>query len=125
MRHARRTLLRLSLSLAVAGASTAAVAGCHSARRAEQISPNAAATLQVQNNGFADMTIYVLRGSQRIRLGLSTGNSTQLFRIPADVITGAGTLRFLADPVGGRRAPVSDEISVRPGDTVTLMIPPS
>jgi hypothetical protein len=32
-------------------------------------------------------------------------------------------LRFLADPIGGNRAPVSDEIAVEPGDEVTLTIP--
>ena len=81
--------------------------------------------LRVENQGFSDMTIYVLQGGQRIRLGLAVGNSTSVFRIP-DYLLGAGNaLRFLADPVGSRRTPVSDEISVHPGDQVTLTIPPS
>lgn len=125
MRYATRALLRFALPLVVAGVAAGAMGGCRTAPR-EQVAPGTAATLQVQNQGFADMTIYVLRdGIQRVRLGLSTGNTTQLFTIPADIIAGAGTLRFIADPVGGRRAPISDEISVRPGDKVTLIIPPS
>jgi hypothetical protein len=124
MRYATRALLRFALPIAAAGAVAGSAAGCHPAPR-ERIAPGTAATLQVQNQGFADMTIYVLRDNvQRVRIGLSTGNTTQLFKIPADLIAGAGTLRFIADPVGGRRAPVSDEITVRPGDTVTLIIPP-
>jgi hypothetical protein len=82
-------------------------------------------TLRVENQGFPDMTIYVLQGGQRIRLGLATGNSTTVFTIPDYVLGAANTLRFLADPVGSTRTPVSDEISVHPGDQVTLTIPPS
>jgi len=33
-------------------------------------------------------------------------------------------LRFLADPIGGSRTPISEEIVVRNGDVVQLMIPP-
>jgi hypothetical protein len=33
-------------------------------------------------------------------------------------------LRFIADPIGGNRASVSQEITVVPGDTVVLTIPP-
>lgn len=71
------------------------------------------------------MVVYAVNGTQRIRLGLATGNSTKSFPIPAYLIRGAGTLRFLADPVGGTRAPVSEEVTVQPGDIVTLTIPPS
>ena len=70
------------------------------------------------------MVIYVLNGSQRVRLGLANGSSTRSFTIPKYLLIGAGPIRFLADPVGGSRTPVSEEISVQPGDTVTLTIPP-
>lgn len=86
--------------------------------------PSEAATVEVENRGFADMVIYAVRGSQRIRLGLATGHSTKRFTIPAFLVGGAGPLRFLADPVGGNRMPVSEEMTVQPGDQVTLTIPP-
>lgn len=81
--------------------------------------------LQVENQGFSDMIIYAVSGAQRVRLGLATGNSTKSFTIPNYLIRGAGPLRFLADPVGGNRTPVSEEITVQPGDIVSLTIPPS
>ena len=81
--------------------------------------------LRVENQGFSDMVIYAVTGTQRVRLGLVTGNSTQSFTIPNYLIRGAGPIRFLADPVGGERTPVSEEISVQPGDVVGLTIPPS
>jgi hypothetical protein len=88
--------------------------------------PYSSALLQVENQGFTDMVIYVVSGGgQRIRLGLVTGNSTQSFTIPSHLVRGAGQIRFLADPIGGNHAPVSEEMTVQPGDTVGLTIPPS
>jgi hypothetical protein len=86
--------------------------------------PSTAAMLQVENRGFADMVIYAVRGAQRVRLGLANGNSTKAFTIPTTLIRGSGPLRFLADPIGGRRSPISEEMLVHPGDIVTLTIPP-
>jgi hypothetical protein len=70
------------------------------------------------------MVIYAISGAQRYRLGLATGNSTKSFTIPIGLLRGAGPLRFLADPIGGRRTPISEDIVVQPGDVVSLTIPP-
>ena len=80
--------------------------------------------LEVDNRGFVDMTIYVVRNSQRIRLGSATGNQKTQLVIPANVVTGISTLRFIADPIGSNRNSVSEEISVVPGDRIGLLIPP-
>jgi hypothetical protein len=85
-------------------------------------------TLNVENQGFLDMDVYVTRSpvGQRIRLGTATANSTTKMKIPADVLLGASTsLRFIADPIGGTRRSVSSEILVNRGDEVTLQIPAS
>ncbi|HEX2249499.1 MAG TPA: hypothetical protein VHH32_04075 [Gemmatimonadales bacterium] len=87
-------------------------------------SPTSSAMLQVENRGFADMVVYAISGAQRIRLGIATGNSTRAFTIPNILLRGAAPLRFLADPIGGSRSPVSEEMAVQPGDIVTLTIPP-
>jgi hypothetical protein len=87
--------------------------------------PESSALLRVENQGFSDMVIYAVTGAQRVRLGMATGNSTQSFTIPNYLIRGSGPIRFLADPVGGERTPVSEEITVQPGDVVGLTIPPS
>jgi hypothetical protein len=86
--------------------------------------PDAVAQLQVDNQGFSDMVIYAVSGGQRVRLGLATGHSTRMFTLPRYLVRGSGTLRFLADPVGGTRTPVSEEMTVQPGDLVTITIPP-
>jgi hypothetical protein len=86
--------------------------------------PESPATLQVENQGFADMVIYALNGAQRVRLGMATGNTTKSFTLPSYLIRVGGPLRFLADPIGGNRSPVSEEMTVEPGEIVTLTIPP-
>jgi hypothetical protein len=100
------------------------VLACGGRARDGNPDPQSAAMLQVRNQGFTDMVIYAVRGDQRIRLGLATGNSTRSFTIPNYLLRGASPLRFLADPIGGNRAPVTEEFSVQPGDLVTITIPP-
>lgn len=84
----------------------------------------AAATLKVDNQRFLDMTIYVIEGSLRQRLGIAAGNSTTSFTIPSRLTRGPTLVRFLADPIGGRALPVTEDITVEPGDEVTMRIPP-
>ena len=60
-----------------------------------------------------------------MRRGIATGNTTSRFTIPARLIFGTQTLQFQADPIGARRSPISEEISVTEGDEVVLVIPPS
>ncbi len=86
--------------------------------------PSGPTVLQVDNQGFLDMNVFAVRSSQRVRLGTASGNSKSNFTIPKSLVSGLTPLRFVADPIGGRRASVSEEITVAPGDTVTLMIPP-
>lgn len=81
--------------------------------------------VSVDNRGFLDMTIYVIDGSQRVRLGVANGNRVTDLTVPQYLVRGMAHLQFLCDPIGGNRAPVSDEITVEPGDQVTLVIPAS
>jgi hypothetical protein len=80
--------------------------------------------VQVDNQGFLDMTVYASRSGQRQRLGIAPGNSKSNLQVPQILISGLTPLRFIADPIGGNRASVSQEITVVPGDTVVLTIPP-
>jgi hypothetical protein len=89
---------------------------------AEPVGPT---RLRVENQAFLDMTIYVYRSSQRIRLGQAGGNSVTRLTIPANIVLGSIALRFQADPIGSSRASISQEITVSPGDEVILTIPPN
>jgi hypothetical protein len=91
----------------------------------EGVEPQPPTRLRVDNQAFLDMTIYVYRNSQRVRLGTATGNSVTRLTIPPNMIFGATPLRFQADPIGANRSPISSEITVTPGDEVVLTIPPN
>ena len=94
------------------------------ARTAQQ-SNQLATVLRVENQGVLDMTVYVMRGAERVRLGIAGGFKTTDLPIPSDMVFGASTLRFVGDPIGSNRNSVSDEITVSPGDTVTWTIRPN
>jgi hypothetical protein len=86
--------------------------------------PRAETMLRVENQDFLDMNVYVVRSGQRIRLGSAPGLSTRVLSIPASLVGGGAELRFLVDPVGSNRTPISQEIFVQPGDVIDLIIPP-
>ncbi len=101
------------------------VAACNAfSRGSGSFDQNQPTVLQVNNQGFLDMTVYAARSAQRVRLGIATGNSGTNFTVPSSLVSGLTPLQFIADPIGGSRASVSQEIMVAPGDTVVLTIPP-
>lgn len=110
----------ISLALLMLGLAACAFLSRNSAN-SDQTQP---AVLQVDNRGFLDMDVFAARSAQRVRLGTSGGSSKTYFNIPTYLVSGVTTLRFIADPIGGTRASVSQEITVAPGDTVVLTIPP-
>ena len=112
---------RRSFLIAMLGLAAAA---CGGSKQSSAPIPQPRTTVRVENQGFSDMTVYAIRSGQRVRLGNAPGNSTTTFTIPANLIFGATPLRFLADPIGSNRTPVSDEITVQPGDQVRLVLPP-
>lgn len=115
-----RTLLLLLL-LGLSACATGARRG-----GGAQIVDEQPTTVRVENQNWLDMNIFVLRGpggGTRVRLGTVPGASTRVFTIPRSLVFGATTLRFLADPVGSQRTPISNEITVREGDELRLTIP--
>jgi hypothetical protein len=104
------------------------LAACGSGRQSDDDSAapeRHTATVEVENRAFPDMTVYVIEGVQRQRLGVAPGNTTTALTIPERLIGRGAPLRFYCDPIGGRGLPVTEQISVEPGDTVQLTIPPS
>lgn len=102
------------------------LAGCGAAG-GDDLSPDPRVTdrtvVDVDNQGFLDMTVYAVDGIQRVRLGVAQGHTVTPLTIPTHMIQGTAALRFYGDPVGANNTPVSDEIVVYPGDQMTLIIP--
>lgn len=99
---------------------------CHSGKPGEKPEPNPPTHLTVINQGFLDMDVFALpQDGSRVRIGTSTGNSTQHFTIPDFLVRTPIEMRFLMIPIGGNYAPRSQAIQVQPGDEVELTIPPA
>ena len=110
---------RVFLPLLVA----ALVSACAAIRKSSPPDPEPT-TLSVDNRAFLDMNIYAVDGSRRQKLGFAGGNRVTKLIIPRSIIGNGRSIQFFADPVGGRRTGMSQEIYVTHGDNVTLMIPP-
>jgi hypothetical protein len=109
--------LVLALVVASLGCSTG-----HGARAAND--GPVRTTIDVQNEDFNDMTVYVLANGARTRLGIAPGNKTTVLTIPAYLLDGVPLMRFVAEPIGGNRTPVSEEVDVNPGDQLVMIIQP-
>jgi hypothetical protein len=98
------------------------VAACASSGGRTSSTPST--VVQVDNQGLADMNIYIYNAGQRYRIGFAGGLRRTNLDVAASLIPGTGEIQLLADPIGSNRASVSNRIFVSPGDTVTMIIPP-
>ncbi len=106
---------------------TGASTGCvHNTSRDPNAEADAAGptTVRVQNQGFQDVVIYVVKSGLRSRLGMVTASSSAVLTIPKTLVQPLTPLQFIASPIAGTRSPISQEITVSPGDEVGLIIPP-
>ena len=116
-RRAAARYLVLALGLAALGCGSG-----HAARN-ENDGP-VRTTIEVQNEDFNDMAVFVLVNGARTRLGIASGNKSTVLTIPDYLLNGVTFLRFVASPIGGNRSPVSEEVDVTPGDQLAMVIRP-
>lgn len=102
----------------------AVLAGCATAGgglpdAAEETGP---ASVEVKNQNWQDMHIYVMAAGQRWSLGLVTSQSTRTYELPDGVFATGRRVIFLADPVGSVLAFHSDPLHLERGDRVEWML---
>ncbi len=117
-RIARPTTIAWTLAFVCCLALTAGCAPGVSTRSAPSRAP---AILSVENDAFNDLEVFVTMDGSRQRLGLAPGMRTTNFTIPRSFV-GGSTVRFLAHEIAGSRPEVSQQTSVAPGDTVSMII---
>lgn len=112
----RPSALTLLATLAVA---TAPACARHSraGNRAAPVSQEPV-SLEVQNNHWLDVVLYVVHDGQRTRLGTATAARTTTFRLPSKLLGQLGEIRLIADPVGERGVLSSEAVVVKPGTRV-------
>ena len=106
---------------ALAGLLLLALAGAcrpKGAAPSAQPDPDATVLVQVDNHYMGDVVIYLVRGSQRQRLGMVTALSTAELSFPWRRLTGSSSYRLLAYPIAGVSAYASDPLLVQPGQWI-------
>ena len=74
--------------------------------------------LEVENHGWSDIVIYLVRGTAVERLGMVGALNTETFVFPYRRL-GVGTdVRLRAYPIGGPRAFTSESVLVQPGQWI-------
>lgn len=53
--------------------------------------------LRVINNYYLDVTVYLVRGAERVRVGMVTGNTRQDFVLPGRLLGTGGQISLLGD----------------------------
>ena len=110
MWHLRAGLIALLGLSTACGASRSTVAS-----RPEPLSSEI--PVQIDNQNFSDMEIYVVRNGQRLLIGQAGGltKTTLTIRNPA---RGDGRVRLLAEPIGGARPIATPTLVPPPGQSI-------
>ena len=79
---------------------------------------NTPVPVEIESHFMGDVTIYLVRGSMRQRLGMVTGLGTAEFTCPWRWLSQSGTSRLMAYPIAGARAQLSEPLIVQPGQWI-------
>jgi hypothetical protein len=115
-------------SLAIAAAVVAAVGstGCASGAGGMFLDDEPATrehtTLTVDNNNWAQVTIYVVRSGMRTRLGQVGAMKSETFRLHPTLVSGTGEMHIVARPLASRHAFTSQRVIVSPGQRIELRL---
>jgi hypothetical protein len=83
---------------------------------------NGGTTLVVRNDNWNDVTIYLVRGSMRTRIGSVIAMGQAEFKIPAAYVVGVSDVTLQAAPTGSNESYISPSIMVFPGAQLTLTV---
>jgi hypothetical protein len=96
------------------------LSGCASHHRTTQTTPatiNTPVDLEVENHNWSDIVIYLVRGTQRQRLGMVNALGNSVFTFPYRRLGTGGDARFSAHVIGGGGY-TSETVLVQPGQSL-------
>jgi hypothetical protein len=103
--------------------------GCATAANSEWMSNeaplapyNRQTTVVVENYNWADMVLYAVRQSTRIRLGMVSSMNSRRFDVPSGVNVGSGPIELLAEAIGSADRYLTGPMTVNEGQRVQLRI---
>jgi len=117
------TVLRTMLLVIVVASGTSCSAN-KGAVEQDAFAPIAAApvTLSVTNHNWLDVVVYVVSGTERIRLFTVTAAGAGEMPIPPRALQHNGEIRLLVHAVGNPSTFTSESIVAKPGSTVEWTI---
>jgi len=112
---------RVLIGLLAASATLSAATACSRPNEAAgELSPATSIGLDVTNQNFLDMDVYVVSEGLATRLGTVSGNGSRHFMLNPSVAS--QDLRIVATPIGGNGRASSGTIAVGPGQTIDFKI---
>jgi len=122
--------LRAFGTLIVAAGLAAAVpaqASSQSAAQAPQARSGAkarapSAVLEVQNNNWLDVHLYMVRDGMLTSVGFMNGPGKAEFDLPSPATVAGADVQLLVLPIGGTTSYLSPTLVISPGDVVDLSI---
>ncbi len=79
----------------------------------------------VMNTGWEDQVVYSYYLGHKYRLGIVTGLTTDVLRVPRGSIQVGNTLQLLVHPIGGSEDLLSDMVTLNEGQHPELTINPA
>lgn len=79
---------------------------------------DAEVALEVENHGWSDIVIYLVRGNATDRLGMVGSLNTKTFVFPFRKLGVGSDVRLRAYPIGGPRSFTSENLLVQPGQWI-------
>lgn len=79
--------------------------------------------MEVVNQNFHDMVIYVETPNQRLRVASVVGGGRETARVQPALFL-SGPIRMVAEPVGPRQVYRSEPVNVSPGDRILFTVGP-
>lgn len=114
---------RLRVLTAIAAFGLTTLAACHQGHSvgaaAVESGYNGSITVRVVNHAWLDITIYLLQGTHRERIGVATASSTSTFQVALRQLSAGAEYRLYGDPVGSRQTVRSEPLHAQDGDVVT------
>lgn len=100
-----------------------ALGGCTSSKSMRGTRPAPiSSVIRVANNNWSDVTVYVLRAGNRVRLGTVTSMGASVFRMPDTLLRSSGSVQLVVDPIGSRHVFVTPSIQFFPGQEIEFQV---
>jgi hypothetical protein len=118
--------MRVNRLFVLAGIGIAAVTGCSRNTVDTNLPPEESTSIRVENENISDMRISIRRAPSgaAYRLGTARGAQTTSLTVPRSIITGVNEVTFEITPLTGGARTFTRTITISPGDTILLRIPP-